>query len=123
MYEMKYLRKNDMPYFRKLAEEGKAIIIEFSDQVLFNVDFKHFRELTGEIAGKNLEEILRKQESKLKEKSDEGQKLYQEIREMEELLQKEPEAEKEESAAQAEQMKKMLEDLIRSCMQGTSADR
>ena len=28
MYEMKYLRKKDMPYFRKLAEAGKAIIIE-----------------------------------------------------------------------------------------------
>lgn len=86
-------------------------------------DFKHFREPTGEIAGKNLEEILRKQESILKEKSDEGLKLYQEIREMEELLQKEPEVEKEEPAAQAERMKKMLEDMIRSCMQGTSTDR
>ena len=123
MYEMKYLKENDMPYFRKLAEEGKAIIFEFSDRALFNVDADRFREPTGEIARSDLEEILQNLGPVLEERSKEGQRLNQEIREMEELLEKEPEAVREVPAGAAEQMKKMLEELILSCMHGIGADR
>ena len=56
MYEMKYLTEDDMPYFRRLAEEGRAVIIELSDQALFDLDIDSFRLPSGEIDRKKLEE-------------------------------------------------------------------
>lgn len=43
MYEMRYLTQQDMPYFRRLADEGKAIIIRLSDPALFQIDPEDFR--------------------------------------------------------------------------------
>ena len=57
MYEMKYLTEDDMPYFRRLAKEGRAVIIELSDQALFELDMDSFRLPSGEIDRKKLEEV------------------------------------------------------------------
>lgn len=70
---MKYLTGQDMPYFRRLAEDGKAIIIEISDQALLQIDPDSFRKPSGEIDRKSLEEALHRQEPVLMEMSREGE--------------------------------------------------
>ena len=86
MYEMKYLTEDDMPYFRRLAEEGRAVIIELSDQALFDLDMDHFRLPSGEIDRKKLEEVLLKEDSLFKKKAEEGKKILDENKQMEQIL-------------------------------------
>ena len=123
MYEMEYLTQQDLPYFRRLAEAGKAIIIELSDQTLFQIDPEGIRKPSGEVERKQLEAVLQKQKAVLKEKCKEGQRLAQEIEEMEKLLEGSESVNTERSTAgetstlPAEQMKKMIEEMIRNCMQ------
>ena len=129
MYEMKYLTEQDMPYFRRLMEEGKAIIIELSDQALLQIDPDSFRKPSGEIDRKNLEEALYRQEPVLMEKSREGEVLSQEIKEMEKVLDSagsvigDQEEAGLERAIQAEQMKKVFQELIRDYMHELRAER
>lgn len=129
MYEMKYLTEQDMPYFRRLMEEGKAIIIELSDQALLQIDPNSFRKPSGEINRKSLEEALQKQETLLMEKSREGELLSQEIKEMEKMLDspgsviEDQEEVGLEKALQAEQMKKMFQELIKDYMHELRAER
>ena len=129
MYEMKYLTEQDMPYFRRLAEDGKAIIIEFFDRALLQIDPDSFRKPSGEIDRKNLEEALHRQEPVLTEKSREGELLSQEIKEMEKLLDSSgsvigyQEETGLDAALQVEQMKKVFQELIRDYMQGISSER
>ena len=129
MYEMKYLTGQDMPYFRRLAEDGKAIIIEISDQALLQIDPDSFRKPSGEINRKSLEEALQKQETLLMEKSREGELLSQEIKEMEKMLDspgsviEDQEEAGLEKALQAEQMKKMFQELIKDYMHELRAER
>ena len=129
MYEMKYLTQQDMPYFRRLAEEGKAIIIRLPDPALFHIDPEDFRKPSGEVERKQLEAVLQKQEAVLKEKCEEGQRLAQEIEELEKLLEGSESINTERSTAgetstlPAEQMKKMIEEMIRNCMQEISEKR
>ena len=129
MYEMKYLTGQDMPYFRRLAEDGKAIIIELPDQALLQIDPDSFRKPSGEIDRKSLEEAMHRQEPVLMEKSREGELLSREIKEMEKLLdssglvigdQKETESD---TALQVEQMKKVFQELIRDYMHELRAER
>ena len=129
MYEMKYLTGQDMPYFRRLAEDGKAIIIEISDQALLQIDPDSFRKPSGEIDRKSLEEALHRQEPVLMEKSREGELLSREIKEMEKLLdssgfvigdQKETESD---TALQVEQMKKVFQELIKDYMHEIRVER
>ena len=123
MYEMEYLTQQDLPYFRRLAEAGKAVIIELSDQALFQIDPEGIRKPSGEVERKQLEAVLQKQEAVLKEKCEEGQRLVQEIEELEKLLEGSESVNTERSTAgetstlPAEQMKKMIEEMIRNCMQ------
>ena len=91
MYEMKYLTEADMPYFRRLAKEGKAVIIELSDQALFNMDLDNFRIPSGEIDREKLEEVLRKEDGFLKAKAAEGKQILLENSAMEKILENEPE--------------------------------
>ena len=129
MYEMKYLTGQDMPYFRRLAEDGKAIIIEISDQALLQIDPDSFRKPSGEIDRKSLEEALHRQEPVLMEMSREGELLSREIKEMEKLLdssglvigdQKEAESD---TALQVEQMKKVFQELIKDYMHEIRVER
>ena len=129
MYEMKYLTGQDMPYFRRLAEDGKAIIIEISDQALLQIDPDSFRKPSGEIDRKSLEEALHRQEPVLMEMSREGELLSREIKETEKLLdssglvigdQKEAESD---TALQVEQMKKVFQELIKDYMHEIRVER
>ena len=129
MYEMKYLTGQDMPYFRRHAEDGKAIIIEISDQALLQIDPDSFRKPSGEIDRKSLEEALHRQEPVLMEMSREGELLSREIKEMEKLLdssglvigdQKETESD---TALQVEQMKKVFQELIKDYMHEIRVER
>ena len=86
MYEMKYLTEDDMPYFRRLAEEGRAVIIELSDQALFDLDMDSFQLPSGEIDRKKLEEVLLKEDSLFKKKAEEGKKIQDENKQMEQIL-------------------------------------
>jgi len=129
MYEMKYLTQQDMPYFRRLAEEGKAIIIRLPDPALFQIDPEDFRKPSPGVEMEQLNTVMQKQEAVLREKSEEGQRLTQEIEEMVKLLEgsepvnTERSAAGETSAMPAEQMKKMIEEMIRNCMQEISEKR
>lgn len=129
MYEMKYLTVQDMPYFRRLAESGKAVIIELSDQALFQVDAAGFRKPSGEINRIILEAVLKEQEPVLQEKCKKGQQLTQEIEEMEKLLEKPDSVDtglnpaRGEAEIPEEQMKKIIEALIRNCLHEMSAER
>ena len=129
MYEMKYLTEQDMPYFRRIAEEGKAIIIELPDQALLQIDPDSFRKPSGEIDRKSLEAALHRQEPVLTEKSREGEVLSQEIKEMEKVLDSagsvigDQEEAGLERAIQAEQMKKVFQELIRDYMHELRAER
>ena len=129
MYEMKYLTGQDMPYFRRLAEDGKAIIIEISDQALLQIDPDSFRKPSGEIDRKSLEEALHRQEPVLMEMSREGELLSQEIQEMEKVLDSsgsvigDQEEAGFEKAIQAEQMKKVFQELIRDYIHELRAER
>jgi hypothetical protein len=129
MYEMRYLTQQDMPYFRRLAEEGKAIIIRLSDQALFQIDPEDFRKPSPGVEMEQLNTVLQKQEAVLREKSEEGQRLTREIEEMVKLLEgSEPENTEQStvgeiSALPAEKMKKMIEEMIRNCMQEISEKR
>ena len=129
MYEMKYLTGQDMPYFRRLAEDGKAIIIEISDQALLQINPDSFRKPSGENDRKSLEEALHRQEPVLMEMSREGELLSREIKEMEKLLdssglvigdQKEAESD---TALQVEQMKKVFQELIKDYMHEIRVER
>ena len=126
---MRYLTEQDMPYFRRLAEDGKAIIIELSDQALLQIDPDSFRKASGEIDRKSLEEALHRQESVLTEKSREGALLSQEIKEMEKLLDSsgsvigDQEEAGLDAALQVEQMKKVFQELIRDYMHEFRAER
>lgn len=129
MYEMKYLTGQDMPYFRRLAEDGKAIIIEISDQALLQIDPDSFRKPSGEIDRKSLEEALHRQEPVLMEMSREGELLSREIKEMEKLLdssglvigdQKETESD---TALHVEQMKKVFQELIKDYIHEIRVER
>lgn len=86
MYEMKYLTEDDMPYFRRLAKEGRAVIIELSDQALFDLDMDSFRLPSGEIDRKKLEEVLLKEDSLFRKKAEDGKKILNENRQMEQVL-------------------------------------
>ena len=129
MYEMKYLTQQDMPYFRRLAEEGKAIIIRLPDPALFQIDPEDFRKPSSRVEMEQLNAVMQKQEAVLREKSEEGQRLTQEIEEMVKLLEgSEPEKTErstagEMSALSVEQMKKMIEEMIRNCTQEISEKR
>lgn len=129
VYEMRYLTEQDMPYFRRLAEEGKAIIIELTDQALLQIDPDSFQKLSGEIDRKSLEEALHRQESVLTERSREGALLSQEIKEMEKLLDSsgpvigDQEEAGLDAALQVEQMKKVFQELIRDYMHELRAER
>ena len=129
VYEMKYLTEQDMPYFRRLAEDGKAIIIEFNDQALLQIDPDSFQKPAGDIDRKSLEEALQRQEPVLTEKSREGELLSQEIKEMEKMLDspgsviEDQEEAGLEKALQAEQMKKMFQELIKDYMHELRAER
>ena len=129
MYEMKYLTQQDIPYFRRLAEEGKAIIIRLPDPALFQIDPEDFRKSSPGVEMEKLNDVIQKQEAVLREKSEEGQRLAQEIEEMVNLLEgSEPEKTErstagEMSALSVEQMKKMIEEMIRNCMQEISEKR
>ena len=123
MYEMKYLTQQDMPYFRRLAEEGKAIIIRLPDPALFHIDPEDFRKPSPGVEMEQLNDVIQKQEAVLREKSEEGQRLTQEIEEMVKLLEgsepvnTERNTAVETSAQPTEQMKIMIEEMIRNCMQ------
>ena len=123
MYEMRYLTQQDMPYFRRLAEEGKAIIIRLSDQALFQIDPEDIRKPSPGVEIEQLNAVMQKQEAVLRAKSEEGQRLTHEIEEMVKLLEgsepvnTERSAAGETSAMPAEQIKKMIEEMIRNCMQ------
>ena len=129
MYEMKYLAQQDMPYFRRLAEEGKAIIIRLPDPALFQIDPEDFRKPSPGVEMEQLKAVLQEQEAVLRAKSEEGQRLTQEIEEMVKLLEgSEPENTEQStvgeiSALPAEKMKKMIEEMIRNCMQEISEKR
>lgn len=129
MYEMKYLTEQDMPYFRRLAEDGKAIIIELTDQALLQIDPESFQKPSGEIDRKSLEEALQRQAPVLMEKSREGELLSQEIKEMEKLLDSsgsvigDQEEAGLDAALQVEQMKKVFQELIRDYMHELRAER
>lgn len=129
MYEMKYLTQQDMPYFRRLAEEGKAIIIRLPDPALFQIDPEDFRKPSPGVEMEQLKAVLQEQEAVLRAKSEEGQRLAQEIEEMVNLLEgSEPEktersTAREMSALSVEQMKKMIEEMIRNCTQEISEKR
>ena len=129
MYEMKYLTQQDMPYFRRLAEEGKAIIIRLPDPALFHIDPEDFRKPSPGVEMAQLNTVMQKQEAVLREKSEEGQRLTREIEEMVKLLEgSEPENTERSTAGEmsglpAEQMKKMIEEMIRNCMQEISEKR
>ena len=129
MYEMKYLTQQDMPYFRRLAEEGKAIIIRLPDPALFQIDPDDFRKPSPGVEMEQLKAVLQEQEAVLRAKSEEGQRLAQEIEEMVNLLEgSEPEKTErstagEMSALSVEQMKKMIEEMIRNCTQEISEKR
>ena len=86
MYEMKYLTEDDMPYFRRLAKEGRAVIIELSDQALFDLDMDSFRLPSGEIDRKKLEEVLLKEDSLFRKKAEDGKNILDENRQMEQVL-------------------------------------
>ena len=123
MYEMKYLAQQDMPYFRRLAEEGKAIIIRLPDPALFQIDPGDFRKPSPGVEMEQLNTVMQKQEAVLREKSEEGQRLTQEIEEMVKLLEvsepvnTERNTAVETSAQPTEQMKIMIEEMIRNCIQ------
>ena len=123
MYEMKYLAQQDMPYFRRLADEGKAIIIRLSDPALFQIDPEDFRKPSPGVEMEQLKAVLQEQEAVLRAKSEEGQRLTQEIEEMVKLLKgsepvnTERNTAVETSAQPTEQMKIMIEEMIRNCMQ------
>ena len=129
MYEMRYLTQQDMPYFRRLAEEGKAIIIRLPDPALFQIDPEDFRKPSSRVEMEQLNAVMQKQEAVLREKSEEGQRLTQEIEEMVKLLEgsepvnTERSAAGETSALPAEKMKKMIEEMIRNCMQEINEKR
>lgn len=123
MYEMKYLKEKDMPYFRRLAEDGKAIIIEIPDRAFFHVNAEDFRQMSGEVNRMNLEESLLQIEPALMEKSREGERMYQEILQMEKLLDEDPGEGNRENAVPAEQMKTILEELIKGLLQEGSPER
>ena len=126
---MKYLTEQDMPYFRRLAEDGKAIIIELTDQALLQIDPESFQKPSGEIDRKSLEEALQRQAPVLMEKSREGELLSQEIKEMEKLLDSsgsvigDQEEAGLDAALQVEQMKKVFQELIRDYMHELRAER
>ena len=86
MYEMKYLTEDDMPYFRRLAEEGRAVIIELSDQALLDLNTNSFWLPSGEIDRKKLEEVLLREDRLLKQKAEEGKKILNENMQMEQIL-------------------------------------
>ena len=129
MYEMRYLTQQDMPYFRRLAEEGKAIIIRLPDPALFQIDPEDFRKPSSRVEMEQLNAVMQKQEAVLREKSEEGQRLAQEIEELEKLLEGSESINTERSTAgetstlPAEQMKKMIEEIIRNCMQEINEKR
>lgn len=129
MYEMRYLTQQDMPYFRRLAEEGKAIIIRLPDPALFQIDPEDFRKPSSRVEMEQLNAVMQKQEAVLREKSEEGQRLTQEIEEMVKLLEGSEPVNTERSTAgetstlPAEQMKKMIEEMIRNCMQEINEKR
>ena len=118
MYEMKYLKEEDIPYFRRLTERGKAVIIELSDNALFQIDPGKISQSSGQIDRKNMEEILLKQEQMLQEKCWEGERLNLEIREMEKLLNRwepvssELKSLKEDSDVKTKQLRELIEDMI-----------
>jgi hypothetical protein len=129
MYEMRYLTQQDMPYFHRLAEEGKAIIIRLSDQALFQIDPEDIRKPSPGVEIEQLNAVMQKQEAVLRAKSEEGQRLTHEIEEMVKLLEGSEPVNTERSTAgktsalPAEQMKKMIEEMIRNCMQEINEKR
>lgn len=83
MYEMEYLTEDDMPYFRELAKEGKAVIIELTKEALLSLDPASFKTRSGEIDQNELERVLREKSCEIKARASENRELERENLRME----------------------------------------
>lgn len=109
MKDMELLNEKDMEYFRRLAEEGKAVILEIAPETLAALDINQFIKETGEIDQEEVRKWLKENNSWRAEEYAKTERILEENRKIEDWLDTHAESEAEQEPDEQEEAAEMSE--------------